>query len=92
MTDKAWCVYILECSDRSYYTGISNDLERRLKQHNGELPGGSKYTLSRRPVKLVLQEAHPDRSTATQREMAIKSLTRQQKVALVRDFGSAAKN
>lgn len=48
----AFCVYIVECSDHTYYTGYTNDLERRLKEHNEGIRG-AKYTKGRRPVKLV---------------------------------------
>jgi putative endonuclease len=47
-----WYVYILECKDKTFYTGITTDLERRIKEHNNSLLG-AKYTKSRRPVKLV---------------------------------------
>jgi putative endonuclease len=45
-----FCVYLLRCSDRSLYCGITSDIKRRMKQHNGELAGGAKYTRARRPV------------------------------------------
>ena len=52
---KIWTVYLLECGDKTLYCGITNDLENRLKQHAGELPGGAKYTRARRPLKVVYQ-------------------------------------
>lgn len=76
-----WFVYILECADQSLYTGITTDLERRLDEHNGTKLG-ARYTRSRRPVKLVHHENYDDRSTATQREMQIKRLSRKQKLQL----------
>ena len=78
-----WVVYILECSDETLYTGISNNLEKRLEQHNNGQEG-AKYTRVRRPVKCVYQEKHPDRSTATKREIAIKKLTRSAKLKLIK--------
>lgn len=75
--------YILECRDHSLYTGWTNDLDRRLKQHNaGE---GARYTRSRRPVKLVYYEIHQTKEEAMKREYAIKRLTRAQKLALIRE-------
>jgi putative endonuclease len=53
---KNWTVYLLECGDQSLYCGITNDLDNRLKQHRGEIPGGAKYTRSRSPLKLVYRE------------------------------------
>lgn len=76
-----WFVYILECADQSLYTGITTDLERRLDEHNGSKLG-ARYTRSRRPVKLLHHENYVDRSTATQREMQIKRLNRNQKIQL----------
>ncbi|MDP4010833.1 MAG: GIY-YIG nuclease family protein, partial [Candidatus Roizmanbacteria bacterium] len=46
-------VYILQCADNTYYTGITTDMKRRLKEHNGKVKGGAKYTRVRTPVKLV---------------------------------------
>jgi len=77
-----WIVYILECSDNTLYTGITNNLEKRLQQHNHGQEG-AKYTRVRRPVKCVYQEKQVDRSTATKREMAIKKLTRSAKLELI---------
>lgn len=86
MATNNWFVYIIRCADQSYYTGITTDVERRLQQHNGEQKGGARYTTSRRPVKLVYQEDCADRSSASQREMQIKSLHREQKEKLVNEF------
>lgn len=76
-----WVVYILKCADGTYYTGITNDLPRRLAQHNAGK--GAKYTRTRTPVQPVYSETHPDRSTASKREMEIKALSRKQKQALI---------
>ncbi len=75
-----WIVYILECSDRSLYTGITNDLARRLDQHNRG--AGAKYTKTRRPLRLRYTEELGTKSAALKREAAIKSLPRTGKLAL----------
>lgn len=72
--------YILECADRTYYTGWTTDPERRLKQHNNGI--GSRYTRTRLPVKIVYLEPQPDRASAMKRERAIKRLSRERKVKL----------
>lgn len=80
---KAWFVYIVECSDKSLYTGITVDLDRRVLEHNTSNKG-AKYTRPRRPVQLVYSEAHGDRSSASKRESAIKKLSRSDKLTLLR--------
>ncbi len=74
--------YILECGDGSFYTGWSTDPERREKQHNAGR--GARYTRMRRPVRLVYVEEQPDRSRAMKRERAIKALTREKKMELIK--------
>jgi putative endonuclease len=78
-----WFVYILECSDKTLYTGITNNLEKRLQQHNSGLEA-AKYTRARRPVKCVYTEVQSNRSEATKREMAIKQLKRAEKLRLIK--------
>lgn len=68
----SWCLYLLECSDGSYYAGITNDLENRIKAHNEGL--GAKYTRGRTPVTLLAQKAFLDRSEASKAEIAVKKL------------------
>ncbi len=80
----AWCVYLLRCADGSLYTGATCDLTRRLRQHNGEIAGGSRYTRSRRPVVLAVSIAVACRAEALRLEASIKSLPRSGKLALVR--------
>lgn len=81
MNQADWFVYILKCADGSLYTGITNDLARRLDSH---LKGkASRYTRARLPVALVYQESHPNRSSASIREAAIKKLPRPDKEALI---------
>ena len=82
---KIWTVYLLECSDKTLYCGITNNLDNRLKQHRGELSGGAKYTRSRAPFKLVYQEERNSRSEALKRELVIKKMTRNAKLELIRD-------
>lgn len=75
--------YILRCADGTFYTGWTNDLEKRLQAHNAGK--GAKYTrpLHRRPVRLVYVEAFPTKEEAMSREYAIKQLDRRQKLALI---------
>lgn len=79
-----WTVYILRCSDNSLYTGITRDLKRRLNEHNHNNRLAAAYTRARRPVTLVYQEAHIDRSTASKREAIIKKMTKAEKEILVK--------
>lgn len=79
---SAYYLYILECNDGTYYTGITSELERRIEEHNTS-PKGAKYTRGRRPLKLVYHEECLDKSTALKRERAIKRLRRTQKCALI---------
>ena len=76
-----WFLYILRCKDRSLYTGITKDIERRLKMHNDGK--GSRYTRTRRPVRLVYQETFSSRTPALVRECALKALPKKKKEALV---------
>lgn len=78
-----WQVYILKCADDTLYTGITNDLERRLNEHNS-CSKGSKYTRARRPVTLVYSAEMENRSEASKEEARIKKLTRDQKIALIK--------
>jgi putative endonuclease len=80
---KNWQVYILCCGDDTLYTGITNDLEKRIHAHNEKR--GARYTRSRLPVTLVYQEESTSRSAASQREISIKKLTRAQKMSLIAD-------
>ncbi len=71
-----WCVYMLRCADGTLYTGVTTDLERRIKEHNGEGAAGkgAKSTKARRPVRLVYSESAPDRSVAQMREHTLRQL------------------
>lgn len=72
-------VYILQCSDNSLYTGITPDLQRRMRQHLGLLKGGAKYTALRPPREIMAVWTAPDRGTALKAEYAIKQLSSAQK-------------
>ena len=76
-----WLVYIIRCSDKSLYTGITNDLERRWQQHASQQ--GAKYFRGRKPVEIVYLESSRDRSSASRREATIKKLQRRDKEALI---------
>lgn len=76
-----WLVYLLRCRDGSLYTGITNDLPKRLKAHAAGK--ASRYTRSRLPVTLAYTEPQPSHSAALKREAAIKKLTRPQKDRLL---------
>ena len=80
----AWAVYILECSDGSFYTGMSNNVEARINTHNASK--GAKYTKSRLPVTLVFQENTFTKSESLRREIEIKKLTRKKKMELIDAF------
>lgn len=83
-----WLVYMLRCRDGSLYTGITNNLARRLAAHAAGR--ASRYTRSRLPVALAYREPQPTKSRALKREWAIKRLTRVQKEALTGTSGGAA--
>lgn len=89
MTDlpdqKIWYVYMLRCADDSLYTGVTTDVERRVKEHNGEggKGKGAKYTKAHRPVVLVHQEIATDRSAAQIREAQLRKLSKIEKEKLV---------
>lgn len=73
----SWTVYILKCSDGTFYTGISNDFKKRLEAHvNGK---GAKYTRGRGPFEVLYKEECKDRGEASKREMVIKKLSRDEK-------------
>jgi len=79
----SYYVYILHCADNTLYTGWTTDLDARFDAHSkGQ---GAKYTRGRGPLKLVYHETHPDKSTAMQREYAIKKLSRQEKLAIIKN-------
>ena len=79
-----WYTYIIRCADNSLYAGIAKDLDRRINEHNHDNQLGAKYTRPRRPVKLVYQQSYASRSQATQREMQIKRMSKQEKENLIK--------
>lgn len=83
-TVTSWVVYMLRCSNETIYTGMTNDLKKRLKAHNDGV--GAKYTKMFRPVAVVYQEEAKNRSEAQKREAAIKKLKRREKLELVVNF------
>jgi len=78
-----WKVYILECADGTLYTGITNDLDRRMSEH--ESGRGAKYTRGRGPFQLIYHQVCGERGQAAKREFEIKALDREQKLGLVSD-------
>ena len=82
MTNKPWFTYILICADNTLYTGITNNLDKRIATHNSGK--GAKYTRGRGPVKLVYSETSTDKSSASKREAQIKNLSRQEKLELIK--------
>ena len=73
--------YMLRCKDNTYYTGYTNDLEKRVKAHNEGK--GAKYTKGRRPVELVYYEEYEDKHSAMRREWEIKQLARKEKEKMI---------
>jgi len=76
-----WYLYIVECRDGSFYTGISPDVERRVTDHNSGK--GARYTRGRGPVILRYQETLQSRSAALKREIQVKKMNRSEKMALI---------
>ena len=79
--DKKWFVYLLRCGDGSLYCGITDDVQRRLEAHRAGK--GAKYTRGRGPLELVYTEECEDHSAALKREVAIKRLSRNEKLKLI---------
>ena len=78
---ERWSLYIAECADGSYYTGIAKDVEKRIEAHNSGK--GAKYTSTHAPVRLVFQEAQASYSAALRREYQVKTLPKGRKIRLV---------
>lgn len=87
-TDGPWFLYMVECRDGSLYTGITNDIERRIGQHNDGT--GARYTRSRRPVRIRYQELCESRSAALMRECAVRLMSPKEKWALISAYESGA--
>ena len=84
--NNSWFVYIIECRDKRLYTGITNHLQARVAQHNEGV--GCRFTRGRAPVKLVYHQSCPSRSEALKREAAIKKLSRDQKLELIKNISA----
>lgn len=84
-----WVVYILRCGDGTLYTGCTNDLVRRLRQH--QAGKGAAYTRSRLPVRLVFHEPSEGRGAALRREWALKQLPRAEKLRRIKAFRRLAR-
>ncbi len=78
----SWFVYMLRCGDGTIYTGITDDVQKRLSAHRAGK--GAKYTRGRGPLELVYTEEQPDKPAALRREIAVKKLTRQEKLNLLK--------
>jgi putative endonuclease len=83
MTSTPYFTYILECADTTLYIGITNDLKKRVSEHN-DSKRGAKYTKVRRPVVLKYAEEFPNRSEALKREYELKQWAREKKLALIK--------
>ena len=81
---KTYYVYILKCSDKSYYTGITNNIDKRLIEHNNSTDRKS-YTFSRRPVELIYKESFQNPKDAILWEKRIKGWSRKKKEALIKE-------
>ena len=81
MNEKPWSVYIVKCRDGKLYTGISNDVAKRVEKHN--IGKGCKFTSYRYPVKLVYTEKCGTKSVARKREIVIQNFTRSKKLELI---------
>ena len=78
-------VYIIQCSDDTFYTGITTDIARRIQEHNDNKKG-AKYTKARQPVFLVYSAEFSNRSTASKEEYRIKKLSRKEKEILIKTY------
>lgn len=75
--EESWFLYVLECRDGTFYTGITKDIEERVRKHNSG--AGARYTRGRRPVRVIHRERCRSRSEALKREKALKRLSRAEK-------------
>jgi putative endonuclease len=88
MEKKLWYVYIIKTQKNRLYTGITTDLDRRFKEHLGDISKGAKFFRSDKPEKIVYSEHRESRSSASIREAEIKRLTRKQKEDLIWELNS----
>lgn len=80
---SSWSLYIIRCRDGELYTGVTTDVNRRFVEHQGGGPRAAKYLKGKAPLQLVYQELVGSRSEALKREIQVKKLSRQQKLALL---------
>ena len=80
--NRRWFLYVVECNDKSLYTGITTDIERRVEEHNHSKKG-AKYTASRRPVHIVFAKIFENQSQASKAENRFKKLTRDKKLKII---------
>jgi putative endonuclease len=83
MKKSTWFVYIIENEKGYFYTGITTDIDRRLRQHSGEIKGGAKFFHSGSPVKVLFKKKFPDRSLASKFEAMVKKMKREDKIYLI---------
>ena len=83
--ESEYTVYILRCSDNTFYTGITTNIKRRIRQHDGEIKGGATYTKGRSPVKVIYVEKNLTKSEALKKEILIKKLSRKQKQNFIKN-------
>lgn len=81
---SVYFTYIVQCADGTYYTGKTWNIAQRVRQHNGGLSGGARYTKIRRPVTLKYFEKHLSHNLAAKRECEIKKLSHTEKELLCR--------
>jgi predicted GIY-YIG superfamily endonuclease len=84
MTEKPWSVYIAKCRDGKLYTGISNDVDKRIAAHNKGK--GCRFTRYRYPLQLLYKEECGSKSNARKRELGIQGFTRKKKIELIEKF------
>ena len=87
---QRWYLYVVKCSDNTLYTGVTTDLDRRIKEHNAS-PRGAKYTRARRPVELVYSYSYLSRSQAQRAEYKFKRLSKKQKLDVIHDHNREMK-
>ena len=81
---QKWFMYVVECADGTLYTGVTNDIKRRVNEHNYGMKA-AKYTRSRRPVKLMYKKEYKGRSCAMKAEYKFKKLTRKKKLEIINE-------
>lgn len=84
MVQSPWWVYIIETEKGALYTGITTDVQRRFRQHSGEIKGGAKYFSTGRPVKIRFKKKFKNRSEASKFEALVKGLKRAEKLKLLK--------